>query len=160
PAVDGALDDTGPARAVRAAVAFGLVGARVGAGFALPVDQALGLGLFLLDARSRGGVRRGWRTGACGDRTPALRPSALRGAEETLLREVAERLRDRVLALRFGPVQSVAAARIVAEDGARQRVDLALGVGHAHVGVGRAVSGAAAVALGTVLRALRALEPG
>src|SRR5262249_47194305 len=100
--------------------------------------------------------RRRRRAAAGGNLALVLIRPALAQTLELLRREVAEGLRDRVRALRLCGVEAVGAGRVVAVDEEIQPVDVSLSGGRPRHRVGRAVAGA--VALGTVLLALRLLE--
>src|SRR4030095_4849529 len=119
--------------------ALGLLGVRGSGGLALLVDQGGRFRLFLAYALGRLLLDSRWATGSWGRGALMLSLAALRVAVKLLLREVAECLRDRVLTLRLGRRQAVAAAGIVAVHGRRERVDVRLGVGDARIGISRAV---------------------
>src|SRR5262249_33125882 len=111
----------------------------------------------LADAVGRLHVRRRRRAATRRDLALVLICAALAQTLEFLRREVAEGLRDCVRALRLCRVETVQAGRVVAVDEQIQRVDIALRAGRPRHRVGRAV--AAAEATGTILLALRLLEP-
>src|SRR5262245_44391334 len=156
-AVDCHLDGSDQRRAVGRPVALRLVRLGCHRRVAFIVDERYRLRCVLGDAAGRLHVGRRRRTAPRRDLALVLVRAALAQTLELLSREVAQGLRDRVLALRLCCVETVGAGRVVAVDDQIQRVDVPLGTCHPRHGVGRAV--AAAVTLGTVLLALRLLQP-